>query len=72
MLTNLFFADVAGVRVARLWRDGATIQLEVVATRRGARCPLCQRRSRRQHSQYTRTLADLPCAGDRVVERATA
>jgi transposase len=67
MLTNLFFPHIAGVRVERLWRDGATIHLEVVATQRGARCPLCQRRSRRQHSQYTRTLADLPCAGDRVV-----
>jgi hypothetical protein len=58
MLTNLFFPHVAGVRVERLWRDGATIHLEVVATRRWARCPLCQRRSRRQHSQYTRTLSD--------------
>jgi transposase len=67
MLTNLFFPHGAGVRVERLWRDGATIHLDVVATRRGARCPLCQRRSRRRHSQYTRTLADLPCAGDRVV-----
>jgi transposase len=67
MLTNLFFPHVAGVRVERLWRDGATIHLEVVATRRRARCPLCHRRSRRPHSLYERTLADLPCGGDRVV-----
>ena len=67
MLTNLFFPAVAGVRVERLWRDGATIHLEVVATRRWARCPLCQRRSTRPHSRYERTLADLPCGGDRVV-----
>src|SRR5438105_8919077 len=31
MRTNLFFAPVAGGRVERLWRDGATIHLEVVA-----------------------------------------
>jgi transposase len=67
MLTDLFFPHVAGVRVERLWREGTTLHLAVVATRHWACCPLCQRRSRRRHSQYTRTLADLPCAGDRVV-----
>lgn len=30
-------------------------------------CPLCQRPSRRLHSHYLRTLADLPCHGRRVV-----
>lgn len=29
---------------------------------RAAACPLCQHRSRRVHSHYQRTLADLPCA----------
>jgi transposase len=67
MLTNLFFPKVAGVRVERLWREGATIHLAVVGTRHWARCPLCQRRSTRVHSHYERTPADLPCAGDRVV-----
>lgn len=66
MLTHLFFPTLSGVRVDRLWRAGATIHLAVRATRRYARCPLCQRRSRRVHSHYERTLADLPCGGDRV------
>jgi transposase len=66
MLTHLFFPTLSGVRVDRLWREGAAIHLAVTATRRYARCPLCQRRSKRVHSHYERTLADLPCGGDRV------
>jgi transposase len=66
MLTHLFFPTLSGLRVDRLWREGVTIHLAVTATRRCARCPLCQRRSKRIHSHYERTLADLPCSGDRV------
>jgi len=51
MLTNLFFPGVAGVRVERAWREGPTLHLAVVSTRRWARCLLCQRRSKRRHSQ---------------------
>ena len=67
MLTDLFFPHSSGVRVERMWREGRTLHLTVMATRRWARCPLCQRRSRRRHSQYTRTLADLPFLGERVI-----
>ena len=66
MLTHLFFPKLSGVRVDRLWREGTAIHLTVRATRRFARCPLCQRRSKRVHSHYERTLADLPCGGDRI------
>jgi len=66
MLTDLFFPTLSGIRVDRLWREDAAIHLAVRATRRVARCPLCQRRSRRVHSHYERTLADLPCGGERV------
>ena len=31
-----------------------------------AACPLCQEPSQRVHSRYTRTLAGLPCCGQRV------
>ncbi len=67
MLTKLLFPGVAGVRVERAWREGPTLHLEVVGTRHWARCPLCQRRSKRRHSQDERTIADLPCAGAHVV-----
>ena len=64
---DLFFPSDTGVRVDRLWRDGTAIHLQVTARRRWARCPLCRRRSKRRHSSYERTLADLPCAGARVL-----
>ena len=63
MCTTLLFPQVAGVRVPRVWREGVALHLEVVATRRAARCPLCRRRSKRKHSAYGRTVTDLPCSG---------
>ncbi len=67
MLTDLFLPDVPGVRVDRFWREEATVHLAVTTTRRAARCPLCRRRSKRVHSRYMRTLADLPCGAVGVV-----
>lgn len=66
MLTKLFFPDVPGVRVERLWREGRMIHMKVATTRQRARCPLCHRRSRRIHSQYQRTITAIPCCGDGV------
>ncbi len=66
MLTHLLFARVPGVRIDRIWREDRTLHLNAVTTRRAAACPLCGRRSKRVHSHYTRTLADLPCCGDPV------
>jgi transposase len=66
VLTRLFFPEQSGVRVDRVYREGAIVHLVVVAIRRAAKCPLCHRRSKRVHSRYVRTIADLPCAGDVV------
>ena len=66
MLTKLFFPTVPGVRVDRVWWAGQTLHLAATPTRRAARCPLCHRRSKRIHSTYSRTIADLPCAGARL------
>ena len=63
MLVEVLFPGVAGLRVDRLWREGATLHLEVTTTRRRARCPDCGRRSRRVHSRYQRVMADVPCGG---------
>src|SRR5919204_511278 len=67
LLTKLLFPGCAGLRVDRFWRDAASIHLQVSRVRRWARCPVCGRRSKRRHSQYERTLADVPCGRDRVV-----
>jgi transposase len=66
-LAKLLFPQCAGLRVDRVWREGATLHVQVSLLRRWARCPLCQRRSRRRHSQYERTLADLSCGRERVL-----
>jgi transposase len=39
------------------------IRMFMRSTARMARCPLCHRASRKVHSQYHRTLTDLPCVG---------
>jgi transposase len=46
-------------------RDATVI--DAVPRQRTARCPDCQRRTRRVHSRYRRTVRDLPCAGVAVV-----
>src|SRR4051812_46828318 len=67
MLTQLFFHDLTGVWVDRVWREGTTLHFAVAATWHAARCLLCRHRSTRIHSHYTRLLADLPLAEDGVV-----
>lgn len=67
MLTKLFFPTIAGVRVDRAWWMDHTLHVAATTTRRAARCPLCGRRSKRVHSSYPRTLADLPCTGARMM-----
>jgi transposase len=66
MLTHLLFPACSGVRVDQVWRDAATLHIVVTTTRCWARCPRCGRRSRRVHSHYQRTLADLPWCGTPV------
>lgn len=38
----------------------------LITVNRSARCPFCHGTSRRIHSRYQRTLADLPCGGDTI------
>ena len=40
--------------------------VQVVSTKAGSCCPLCFCSAERRHSQYTRMVADLPCAGFRI------
>jgi transposase len=66
MLAKLFFSENTGIQVDHACRDDAVIHLFAVAIRHRAKCPLCHRRSKRVHSWYERTVADLPCAGSAV------
>ncbi len=63
LITTLLFPQVPGLRVEQVVPGEAAVQVVARMTRRGARCPLCRRRSRRVHSRYVRRLADLPCVG---------
>ncbi|MDQ6905229.1 MAG: ISL3 family transposase [Chloroflexota bacterium] len=67
-LTQLF-PHLVGLRLDALTNDDRGIVLTLHATRRTARCPLCRRRSARIHGRYWRSLADRPCAGQRVTLR---
>ena len=62
-------------RITDVQTDGGEpapeLTLSVISTRRFACCPLCQRPSRRVHSHYLRTLADLPCAGQALLLNVT-
>jgi transposase len=43
------------------------VTVRLACTKKSACCPQCQTSSQRIHSTYGRTLADLPCAGRRVI-----
>ena len=58
-LTTLL-PHLAGLRLSDIIDDEHGLTLVAAATGRGARGPLCCGRSRRDHSSYQRTLADLP------------
>ena len=60
--------DITTLRLAACHLDTAAAQLTltVCSTQVSVPCPLCTTPARRIHSQYTRTLADLPWADYRV------
>lgn len=65
-LTTLLTAvlpPLTGFQIDQVRVAEAEITVTVHPRRRTARCPLCQRRARRVHSRYTRTVADLPWGG---------
>jgi transposase len=63
------FPHLAGLRLEQVTLDGEIVRLHLAASARHARCPLCTRRSKRVHSSYHRTVADLPLAGRRLILR---
>src|SRR5689334_13767501 len=58
--------DPALVRLDRIVPGAATITLVMTSTRESVTCPGCGRLTRRVHSRYARTLADLPWNGSQV------
>ena len=66
METQLLMPDGAGVRCDVVRFNPGTVTLNVTATESAVLCPDCGQPSRRIHSRYTRTLADLPWMGTPV------
>jgi transposase len=54
-------ADVLGFRLESLLLTPTTAVALLTSTATDAACPTCGTRSRRVHSRYRRTVADLPC-----------
>lgn len=66
-ITSLFLPLPDGLVIASLAATETQLVIHVACTFPTARCPLCQQSSERIHGRYGRTVADLPCAGRRVI-----
>jgi transposase len=56
-----------GLHVERIELQGALLAIAVASARPFSCCPLCAQASSQIHSQYQRTLRDVPCGGRKVV-----
>src|SRR6266568_3946404 len=64
---SLLFALPDGIFVSLVRATTTEVVLQIACRRTSAACPLCQQPSERVHGHYGRTVADLPCAGRRVI-----
>ena len=58
-----------GLHVEWIEPQGSDLSVGVISVRSSSCCPLCTQASSQVHSQYQRTLRDIPCAGRQVVLR---
>jgi hypothetical protein len=66
MFSSPFLPLPAGLKIATTTLCNDLLVVEIVSTNMKSYCPLCFCLAERRHSQYTRVVADLPCAGFRV------
>lgn len=64
---SLLFSFPDDIVISSVRASTAEVVLHIACQRPCAVCPLCQQPSQRVHGHYGRTVADLPCAGRRVV-----
>ncbi len=72
MELSQLFRLPSGLRLLKVSVLPGALCVEALACRRTSPCPRCQIPSERVHSSYTRTLADLPCVGRRLIVRVHA
>ncbi len=63
MDVSTLLADPTAIRLEKIIQHPSSLTLVVRATQPEAECPRCCRLSKRVHSYYTRTVADLPWHG---------
>src|SRR5450755_608964 len=63
MFSSPFLPLPAGLKIATTTMYNDLLVVQVVSTKMKSCCPLCFCPAERRHSQYTRVVADLPCAG---------
>src|SRR6266852_4282674 len=66
MPTSPFLPLQPGLEIVSVQTVDDLLIVHVVSTKMTSHCPLCFCAAPRRHSQYTRVVADLPCAGFRV------
>src|SRR6266568_5010855 len=64
---SLLFSFPDDIVISSVRATTTEVMLDIACRRPYAACPLCQQPSERVHGHYGRTVADLPCAGRRVV-----
>ena len=58
-----------GITLESVHPTEVSVVLQITCWSLSATCPVCQQLSMRVHGHYTRTIADLPCGGRRVLLR---
>jgi transposase len=66
MEAQLLLALPEGLEVTYIEAIDGILTISAVSTHQSACCPLCSSVGTRVHGHYTRTIADLPCAGQPV------
>jgi transposase len=64
---SLLFTFPDDIIISLIRTTMTEVVLHIACRRPCATCPLCEQPSERVHGRYVRTVADLPCAGRRVI-----
>lgn len=64
---SFFLSLPEGLRIEWVEPQGADLSVGVVSLLASSCCPLCAQASSQVHSQYQRTVRDVPCGGRKVV-----
>jgi transposase len=68
-MASLLLSLPDGICISSVRTTTTELVMHIACQRPCAICPLCQQTSEREHGNYVRMVADLPCAGRRVILR---